>query len=98
MNFKSIIAIATLFAGGGQALAQTKESERLVLEKGVYYALSPELADRLNIDYEGLVRSLRLNKEEGLAVKKSEERDGIDISIYDNRQFAQPRIDFILKR
>ncbi|MGE0527331.1 MAG: hypothetical protein AB7G93_01060 [Bdellovibrionales bacterium] len=101
MNAKMLITIIAALAVKSTALAHSKgENSRQrtsAMERGIYYALSPELAAHLNIDYVELVRALRVRDDQGIVVKKTEEHDGVDISIFDSHQFAQARMDFVIQ-
>lgn len=96
MKLKHILTIITMLAVKTTAFAQESVAgERPNLERGMYYALSPELAGQLNINYGQLIQALRLRQGQGIVVKKNEETEGVDISIFDSHQFAQARMDFV---
>ncbi|MBX3040534.1 MAG: hypothetical protein KF789_07510 [Bdellovibrionaceae bacterium] len=92
---KKIVTLIAVLALKNTAFAQTVNQEAPKLENGTYYALSPELAARLNIDYNALIQALRLREDQGIVVKKDVGQENVDISIFDSHQFAQARMDFV---
>lgn len=92
---KKIVIFIAALALKSTAFAQTVSQETTYLEDGAYYALSPELAARLNIDYNSLIQALRLRENQGIVVKKEVGQENVDISIFDSHQFAQARMDFV---
>lgn len=92
---KTIVTLIAVLALKSTAFAQTVSQESPKLENGTYYVLSPDLAARLNIDYNALIQALHPREDQSIVVKKEAEQDNVDISIFDSHQFAQARMDFV---
>lgn len=93
MNVKKVMVMALAFALTKTASAQSVEKEK-VMEPGHYYVLSRALAEKLTLDYDFILKEFQPNSEEFIAVKV-DERDQIDISIFDNTQFSAARMDIV---
>lgn len=93
----NIIVLLSSFALSVGAFADERVllANQLLREKGVYYALSPQLATMLKIDYDTLITALRLRSNESIVVKQDKDNDKIDISIFDSSNFSQARLDFV---
>ncbi|MBX3032594.1 MAG: hypothetical protein KF865_01620 [Bdellovibrionaceae bacterium] len=92
MKITNVIAMALALALSKTALAESSESKPV--HRGEYYAFSRELAEKLSLDYETIIQVVKPTSGENIVVKV-DERNQVDISIFDNEQFASARMDFV---
>lgn len=83
------LAIALVQPAFGQEVEKQKKMER-----GHYYVLSRELADKLSLDYDFIVREFQPTPDE-LLVVKVDEQNQVDVSIFDKTQFSAARADIV---
>lgn len=88
-----ILVMALAIALVKPAFGQVAESQN-TMERGHYYVLSRELAEKLSLDYDFLVKEFQPKKDEFLAVKVDEQNQ-VDVSIFDNTQFSAARADIV---
>lgn len=88
-----IMVIALAIALVQPALGQQIEKQK-TMERGHYYVLSRELAEKLSLDYDFIVREFQPASDEFLAVKVDEQNQ-VDVSIFDNTQFSAARADIV---
>lgn len=88
-----IMVMALAIALVKPAFGQVAEGQK-TMERGHYYVLSRELADKLSLDYDFLVKEFQPTTDEFLAVKVDEQNQ-IDVSIFDNAQFSAARADIV---
>lgn len=92
MKIKNVVAMALALALSITAFAG--ESESKPVQRGEYYAFSRELAEKLSLDYDTVVKVVKPTPGENIVVKV-DEQDQVDISIFDKEQFASARMDFV---
>lgn len=98
MRMKNWIALISVCGLGQLALAQAQTGqESVVIQPGVYYQFTRSVAAQLKVDYDAILDISRLNDGENLVVKKDEVDGEIDLSIFDNAQFASARMDILAK-
>ncbi len=83
------LAVISVCAFGQMAFAEE------AIQPGVYYQFTRSVAEQLKIDYDSVVAISRLTEGEYLVVKKDEVDGEIDLSIFDNSQFAAARSDIL---
>lgn len=92
MKMKNVMAMALALALSNTAFAGGSESKPV--QRGEYYAFSRELAEKLSLDYDTVIQVVKPTPGENIVVKV-DEQDQVDISIFDNKQFASARMDFV---
>lgn len=92
MKIKNLMAMALALALSKTAFAEGSESKSV--QRGEYYAFSRELAEKLSLDYDTVIRVVKPTPGENIVVKV-DELDQVDISIFDNTEFATARMDFV---
>ncbi len=98
MKIKKWIAVVSVCAFGQFAFAQAQTNqEDVTIQPGVYYQFTRSVAAQLKLDYDAVLTISRLNDGENLVVKKDEVDGEIDLSIFDNAQFASARMDILSK-
>lgn len=95
MKMKHLITVLSSFALGHGAMAQESVPVQQMMESGVYYTLSKNLAQHLGLDYEAIKTQAELKEGEILVVKKNEQDGEIDVTIFDKQQFAAARMDLL---
>lgn len=93
MKVKKVLAVALAIALTKTAFAQSAGDGK-TMERGHYYVLSRSLAEKLSIDYDFIVKEFQPSSDEFIAVKV-DEKNQIDISIFDNSQFSAARADIV---
>lgn len=93
MKLAKILVLALAVSLVRPAFAQDAEVEKLMV-RGQYYVLSREFAEKLALDYDLILNEYKPTAKEFLAVK-IDEQNQIDVSIFDNSQFASARMDIV---
>lgn len=88
-----IMVMALAIALVQPAFGQEVEKQE-TMERGHYYVLSRELAKKLSLSYDFIVREFQPTPDEFLAVKVDEQNQ-VDVSIFDNTQFSAARADIV---
>lgn len=95
-NIMSAIGMLTVLSATSiSAQAQTIGLNNQI-RAGVFYDLTPSMANSLKIDLKGLRNQLKLNPEQKVLFKLDENGE-LDLSIYENSVFSQDRSDDELK-
>lgn len=89
----SIGAVALFAVGMNGARANADQSPTPV-QKGVYYALTSEAAQALQINLGRLVEEAQLNKDQQLAFQVQEDGE-LDLSIYEGGVFNRLSADIV---
>lgn len=92
----SIGAVAVIAVGmnGARASADQSHAAPGVVQRGVYYALTSEAAQALQINLGRLVEEAQLNKDQQLAFQVHEDGE-LDLSIYESGVFTKLRADIV---
>ena len=91
----TIGAVAVLAIGIEGARASADQSQASVaVQRGVYYALTSEAAQALQINLGRLVEEAQLNKDQQLAFQVQEDGE-LDLSIYEGGVFNRLSADIV---
>lgn len=92
----TIGAVAVLAIGieGARANAGDQSQASVAVQRGVYYALTSEAAQALQINLGRLVEEAQLNKDQQLAFQVQEDGE-LDLSIYEGGVFNRLSADIV---
>ncbi len=88
----SLIGSLSLVVSAAAVANEPSDVQLQNMNRNVFYKLTPEIATHLNLDYNRVAQSMRVQIGQDILFKINE-KDEMDLSIFENKVFAEARAD-----
>ncbi len=93
-KLRNTIGVVAVLAVGIEGAWANSDHASVAVQKGVYYSLTSEAAQALQINLGRLVEEVQLNKDQQLAFQVQEDGE-LDLSIYESGVFNKLSADIV---